>query len=117
MSAVSWNLRLRLNAGQGDAMRVLMDEMIAATREESGCLGYEWFIDEAAGVVHINEAYADSAAVMVHLGNFGAKFAERFMGVFSPEGFTVFGPASAEVKSALAAFGPAYMATLDGFRR
>jgi len=117
MSAVSWNLRLRLNPGQGDAMRVLMDDMIASTRQEPGCIDYGWFINEAEGVVHINETYTDSAAVMVHLGNFGSKFAERFMGVFSPEGFTVFGPASAEVKSALAAFTPTYMATLGGFRR
>jgi len=114
---VSWNLQLNINDGSQDAFRSLMEEMVAATREEAGALCYEWFISDDGSSCHINERYADSAAMMVHLGNFGATFAERFMSMVVPTAFVVYGEASDEVKGALAGFGPAFYGTLGGFNR
>jgi len=94
-----------------------MQEMVAATREEAGALGYEWFISADGSSCHINERYTDSAAVMVHLGNFGANFAERFMSMVAPAAFVVYGEASDEVRGALAGLGPAFYGTFGGFSR
>ncbi|MBO6574782.1 MAG: hypothetical protein JJ896_05170 [Rhodothermales bacterium] len=113
--SVSWSLRG--NVSDLDAWRELMHEMVASTKNEAGARTYEWYISEDGATCHILESYADSEAVMEHLGNFGANFAERFMGLFQPTEFVIYGPASDQVKEALAGFQPSYLGTLGGFRR
>ena len=117
MSAVSWNLRITVNEGHLDAFRSLMEEMVASTREEEGTLGYEWFLGDDGTAVHIHERYRDSAAAMVHMGNFGGKFAERFLSMITPQSIYVYGDASAELREAMVAFGAVHMADFGGFSR
>lgn len=114
---VSWNLRLDVNEGRLDEARALMEEMVTSTGGESGALGYEWFLSEDGRQCHISERYADSAATMEHLGNFGAHFAERFMTSFTPTDFHVYGEPSDEVKAVLNGFGAAYLGPFGGFTR
>jgi quinol monooxygenase YgiN len=103
--------------GRLDEARELMNEMVTATLQESGTRGYEWFLSEDGGNCHINERYADSDAVMAHLGNFGEKFAERFLACFEPTAFSVYGEPSDEARAALDGFGATYLAPLGGFSR
>ena len=114
---IQWNLRLTVRDGQLDAARALMAEMVAATKEESGTIGYEWYLSSDEKVCHIIERYADSAAVLVHLGNFGSKFAKNFMQCFEATGFAVYGDPSAEAKAGLDILGAKYMGWLGGFTR
>jgi len=115
-NVVSWSLQMKVRDGcLGDA-RALVPEMVAATREEPGALTYEYFLSADGGSCHIYERYADSDAVMTHLGNFGA-FAERFLACFEPTSLSVYGPASADARGALDTFGAAYLDTMDGFSR
>ena len=79
-----------------------------------GTTHYEWFSD--GSTVHVYERYVDSAAVMAHLATF-ATFADRFMVLFAPTRFTVYGAPSDEVKEALAAFSPTYLPAVGGFSR
>ncbi len=95
-----------------------MTEMIEATFEqEPGAINYEWFIDEDTGSCHIYERYSDSDAVMVHLENFGEKFAERFLEYMTPGRFAVYGKPSEQVVEALNGFGAAYYSDYSGFAR
>jgi hypothetical protein len=87
------------------------------TREEPGTQGYEWFLTGDGRTCHINERYADSDAVMAHLGNFGSHFAERFLACFEPTSFSVYGEPSAEARAALDGFGATYLGWLGGFKR
>lgn len=115
---VYWVLELTINDGQQEAFKALAAEMSEATQaNEPGALNYEWTIGEDGKTVHIYERYADSAATMVHLAAFGANFAERFLTVFTPTRFVVYGNASDEVKEALSGFGPAYLTPTAGFAR
>ena len=114
---VSWNLQLEVRDGGLDDARALMSEMVEATRSEPGAVGYEWFISADGAVCHINERYADSAAALEHLGAFGAQFAERFLGVFSPTALHVYGDPSADARAALAGFGAVHLDHFGGFRR
>lgn len=116
-STVSWNLQLAVQEGRLDEARKLVSEMVEATRQEPGTVGYEWFLSEDGSVCHICERYADSNAAMVHLGNFGAHFAERFLACFTPTAFYVYGAPSDEVRSVLDGFGATYLGTLGGFTR
>ena len=74
-----------------------------------------WFMTEDGSAIHICERYADSAATMEHLGNFGANFAERFLGCFTPTAIYVYGDPSDEVPGVLDGFGATYMGSLGGF--
>lgn len=115
---VFWLLELSIKEGHLDQFKELMEEMSTATqRDEPNILNYEWWISENQSSCHIYERYEDSAAVMIHLGNFGSKFAERFMSHVDPTGIKVYGDASDDVKAALTAFGPQYLTQIGGFTR
>ena len=115
---VYWILELDLQTGKEEEFRALMEEMVTATRaNEPGALNYEWSTSDDGRVCHIFERYADSAATMQHLANFGEKFAARFMEILSPTQFTVYGSPNQQVKDALATFGVAIMQQVGGFSR
>jgi hypothetical protein len=95
-----------------------MEEMVEATQaDELNAMNYEWFITEDDKSCHIYERYSDSAAVMTHLGNFGAKFAGRFMAALKPTRIMVYGDASDEVKAALSGLGAVHLTFIGGFTR
>lgn len=114
---VSWNLQLGVQGGRLDEARALMSEMVTATEQEPGAIGYEWFLSPDGRVCHICEKYSDSAAALEHLGNFGANFAERFLELFAPTSFHVYGEPSDEVRGVLDGFGAVYLGPLGGFTR
>ena len=116
---VSWDLMLAVKDGQLDAFKALMEEMVAATKDEAGAQIYEWFVSDDGSAVHIYERYADSDATMVHLGNFGSKFAERFFGCVDPTGFFVYGSPNEATAEALTGAGAQIMGPLGdgGFAR
>lgn len=115
---ISWMLELNIKPGELDNMKALMKEMVEATRaNEPGALNYEWFISEDEKTCHIYERYANSAAVMTHLGNFGRNFAKRFVAVFEPTSQVVYGNPNDELRKVLAKAGAVFMGPLDGFSR
>jgi quinol monooxygenase YgiN len=115
---VSWMLTLEIRPGQEDALRALIPEMVSATyADEPGALDYEWYVSEDGTRLHLFERYEDSAATLVHLANFVARFASRFLACLKPTGFTVYGSPSAEVQAALSAMGPVFMPRAAGFCR
>ena len=116
-NAVSWNLQMSVREGMHEAARALMEEMVEATRAEPGTVSYEWFLSADGSTCHICETYADSDAALVHLGNFGANFAERFLGCFEPTSLSVYGSPSPGARAALDGFGAAYLGPFGGFRR
>ena len=116
-NTVSWTLHLDVREGQLENARALMPEMVAGTQQEKGALGYEWFLSEDGKTCHLYERYADSEAGLVHVGNFGTHFAERFFGCFEPTSFCFYGEPSAELKAALDGFGVAFFRWFGGFHR
>ncbi len=115
---VAWLLELAIKPGELDNLKDLLAEMVAATEaDEPGTLDYEWSIDDEGTTCHIWERYADSAATMVHLGNFGAKFAPRFMAALEPTRMVVYGSPSDDARQQLAGMGAVFMAPAGGFTR
>jgi quinol monooxygenase YgiN len=115
---VYWVLELAIKPGELNNFKALMNEMVKATQaNEPNTLNYEWLISKDDKSCHLYERYADSAAVMTHLGTFGQNFAERFMAALQPTRFTVYGNPSDEVIKALGGFGPVFMAPIGGFAR
>lgn len=117
-SHVSWMPVLDLQPGREATFRALMNEMVTATKnEEPGALDCEGSLSADGQRCHLFERYADSAAAMVHLGNFMAEYAERFMAILTPVSFTIYGAPDATVKEALAGFAPTYVTPVAGFHR
>ena len=115
---IEWVLEMRVNEGKADMVQPLLDEMVAATQaDEPGALHYEYYMSKDRGTCTVLERYADNAAIMTHLDNFGAKFAERFLATFSPQSFVLYGPANQEVVTALAGFGATQHDRVAGFHR
>lgn len=117
MENISWNLKLSVNEGKLGDFRSLMAEMVEATQGEAGCMTYDWYVLPDGSEVHIQERYADNEAALVHLGNFGANFAERFMACVTPRSFVVYGPSGDDIRGALTPMGAVFMDHFGGFRR
>lgn len=113
---VGWHIVMTVNAGMEDAVQPLLDRMVSATEaNEPGALTYDYM--GAGDQIHITERYADNAAAMTHMGNFGANFAEEFMQAFLLNSVTVYGPAGDDLKAVFEPFGPAYMTRISGYSR
>ncbi len=115
---VSWMLELNIQPGSEEDFRALLAEMVKTTEaNEPSTLNYEWSTSADGKLCHIYERYADSAAVMTHLGTFSERFAERSLKVLKPVRLVVYGSPNATVKEALAGFDPVYMSPVGGFSR
>lgn len=115
---VYWILEVAINDGARVSFEALMADMVDATHSsEPGALNYEWFISADGRHCTIYERYRDSAAVMLHLANFSEHFAGRFMAAVTPDRFTIFGPASDEVRAATNSLGAQYFTQIGGFTR
>ena len=115
---VYWVLETNIREGKLDELKILMKEMVDATRaNEPGTLNYEWTISDDTRKCTLYERYADSAAVMKHIMSFGKNFAARFTSCLEPRKMVVHGAPSDDVKKALAGQGALFMAPFGGFAR
>ncbi|WP_226688568.1 putative quinol monooxygenase [Ruegeria arenilitoris] len=112
---VYWLLKLDLQADQDDIFDALMAEMVDATLNESGAKSYEWH--RSGSAVHIFERYASSDDAMIHMQNFGANFADRFLAILTPTQLDVYGPANEDLHAALTPVGAVFHKQVSGFDR
>jgi hypothetical protein len=86
-----------------DEFKKLIAQGVEITRGESGTLQYEWFFNEDETRCLVRETYADSNAVLTHMGNMG-----NVLGQMVEKGggleVEVFGSPSAELVEAASAF-------------
>jgi quinol monooxygenase YgiN len=114
---VSWILELHINPEQAGDFDGLLQDMVAATTNETGALDFQWSVSADGKTCHLFERYADSAAALAHAATFRERFMDRFLTVLSPTRFVVYGSPSQEVRDALTSFNPSYMEPAGGFTR
>jgi quinol monooxygenase YgiN len=115
---VAWMLHMTVAPGRQAELQALMEEMVAATiANEPGTLEYEWSLSADGSECHLWERYADSEAALIHMGTFGATYAERFFSLLTPTAFHLYGAPNAEVREGLAAVGAVVMKPVGGFHR
>ena len=114
---IHWMVELEIKPGQEEAMRALVAEMVKDVQaNENGAIDYEYYISQN-GNCHLFERYVDETATIAHLDAFSRNFAARFVEVFQPFRFVVYGAPGVDVRAALDGFNPIYMETVGGFRR
>jgi len=115
---VSWIFEITLKPGAADGFRALAREMVDANRaEEPDTLHYQAFITEDGARVHWYERFRDPAAILFHVGRFGATYAARLLDMATVTRFDIYGDPGAEVRAVLADFGPTYLSPVAGFAR
>jgi uncharacterized damage-inducible protein DinB/quinol monooxygenase YgiN len=114
---ISWHVELEVMPDAVEAFRELTADMVSAAAEEPGTLVYERFIDEDRRRAFLYERYADGAAAMAHLEMFNARYAARLRAMARRTRFILCGPASPELRAALASLNPICASRLDGFSR
>jgi quinol monooxygenase YgiN len=115
---VYWIIEADVVDGKLDELKSLMQEMSAATKaDEPGALNYEWSLSADDTKCHIFERYTDADATMVHMGNFGSKFARKFMAVLAPTSCTLYGAPDDRVRAGLKPMGCVEMTSAAGFSR
>jgi quinol monooxygenase YgiN len=116
--SVYWNLELSIKPEKKGDLELLVRDMSARTQEhEPGALNYEWQVNEDMTECHIFERYVDSDALMTHLGNFQAHFAERFFDVLEIKRWQVYGNPNNQVKETLGSMGAQFLGRIGGFSR
>ena len=114
---IYWVVTVTVKPGRFAEFKQVVAPLVDATKEEPGALAYEYSVGGDQGTVHIFERYRDSNAVVAHVEQTFARFAERFMALAAVTGFVVYGTPSAEARKILDGFGAVYMTPFDGFTR
>ena len=114
---VSWVIELAVKDGELETFTALMEEMVEGTSAEPQSLGYEWYISDDSGTVHIFEKYADSDAMIAHVTGFLEKWAGRFLACVDVTRFVVYGDPSPAAREILDGFGAKYLGPWGGFSR
>jgi len=117
MSKVSFLLELAIKDGQLQAFKEIARGLIKTVQDgEPGTLTYQWRIGEDGKACLLHDVYKDSEALLTHLGNVGPSLPELFA-IAPITRFDVLGPASNDVRAALADFSPNYFPDFAGFDR
>jgi quinol monooxygenase YgiN len=106
---IAWCVELEIQPGRLDGFLELTAQMVDATANEQGVLGYQRFVTADGNVVHAIEQYEHSDAALAHLQTFQDKFAGRFSSMVSRRRFTLYGVPSPELKKLLDSFGASYL--------
>jgi len=70
---------LKIHPGKLDEFKNKVPELIKAVKQnEPGAIMYDWFLNEDAMECTVLETYADTKAVMAHVGNVGELLQQLF---------------------------------------
>lgn len=98
-----------------EGVQALIAEATELTKQEKGCLAYEWHLSEDGKSVHAYERYTDSEAAMVHVSDTFSKISEKVTKVMTPTGLTIYGEASDDLREAGKGFGATHFERIGGF--
>ena len=95
------------------AFKALAAEAGAIVAEEPGTLQYDWFLNDNETVCVVRETYADSGAVLAHLGHLGDLLG-RLIPLGGGVSIDLFGRPSTELTAAMEALQPTVYRYLQG---
>lgn len=114
---IYWVCVFKIKPEQFDEFKQVVAPLVAATKQEPGALAYEYNVSDDRTTIHILEHYRNSDAVVSHVQQTFAKFAERFTALATVASFVVYGVPGPEARKILDSFGADYMIPFDGFSR
>lgn len=115
MKKIQLSAKFEIQKGKLEEFKKIAAECMAIVKEKEagkGALQYDWFFNPDQTECIVRETYADSNAVLTHMGNVGEPLG-RILGIsnFSLE---VYGNPSEELQKAAAGLGPKVYAFNQG---
>ena len=108
---IIWTVEGRIREGKQEAFEAVMQDMIAAVKEEEGSLNYEWTLGKDGKSLHVYERYRDVEAAKAHLVTW-SRFAGTFMAAVEITRITVFSDLPPELKAGFS--GAVFMKPIGG---
>lgn len=117
MGKISYTLVMDIVDGKLDEFKSKAENYTSSTeKNEPETLGYSWFLSADNQHCMLHEAFADSEAMLAHLGNVGPTLPDLFA-IAPPSRLEVFGEVSDAAREALDPLGAIYFTHLCGFNR
>ena len=103
---VRFTVELTIHEGKFEEFQQLAQAMTTGTKNESGTLGYEWFLSKDRKRCRLLEAYADADAVNTHInGQVVQQFVPKLLELAKLDRFEVYGEPSAKATEILTKVG------------
>ncbi|MBT3383191.1 MAG: hypothetical protein HN778_14175 [Prolixibacteraceae bacterium] len=74
MRQIHLTAKFHIQEGETEKFKSIAEQCVAVVQEkEKGktCSQYDWYFNTDGSKCHVLESYADSAALMIHMGNVG----------------------------------------------
>ena len=105
MKNIQLTAKFKIHTGKVDEFkRIAADCVTVVKKNEKGALQYDWFFSPDESECIVRETYADSNAVLAHMGNVG-ELLGQLLGMADFE-LEVYGKMSEELKNAAAGLNP-----------
>jgi quinol monooxygenase YgiN len=115
---VRFLVELTIHEGSQAAFEAIAREMVAGSEQESGTLGYEWFVSNDRRRCRLIETYANSNAVLTHLkGPVVGQLVPKLLEQSKLDRFQVCGDPGPEAAAMLTGFGAEIFSNWWGFSR
>lgn len=113
---IYWLVDCTVKPGKLENFKAAISPLIDATRREPGNLAYDFSMNDDGSQIQIFERYANSAAIVSHVTEVFALYADDFSAGVDITRFTVYANhLEPEAKKILDGFGSTYMSPFDGY--
>jgi quinol monooxygenase YgiN len=103
---VRFTVSLSIADGKLEAFEKIAEAMLAATRKETGAIGYDWCLSGDHRQCRLLETYANAEAVVAHLtGPVVQEYVPKVLAVATLNSFEVYGDPGPKAAAMLAGFG------------
>lgn len=115
MRQITCIFQLSVDPTRLEDFKALITDIVENTSREAGAVIYEYSINAAdPSEVHIIERY-QADAVLPHITQTFAPYADRFLALAQIRKLCVYGDATTELRNTLDSFGAVYLTPLAGF--
>lgn len=107
MDKIQFTAKFKIHAGKLEEAKKIATECMAIVKEKEagqGTLQYDWFLSADFTECVVRETYADSNAVLTHMGNLGEPLGKIL--AISDFELEIYGNMSEELQKAAAALNP-----------
>ncbi|MCW6004345.1 antibiotic biosynthesis monooxygenase [Micromonospora sp. CPCC 205371] len=114
---IYWTITCTVKPGRFEELEHVVGQLVAATREETGSIAYDYSADPSRTTVRVFEAYASSRDAELHMTQTFSRFADDFSACADLVDFVVYGEPEPALKSMLDQQNCVYFAPFEGFLR
>lgn len=112
---IGWIVEAKLKPGKKAEFEAVMQDIVAATQQESGTLNYQYYLSDDGDIL-VYERFADVAAAHIHISNWD-NFAERWVAAAEPTRMLHLGQVPDDVRARHAMLAPLWLKPFGGFQR